>query len=488
MVAVRNSAGLSDDLIRLAAALESLDLRGSEYVGVDTSRRDRLVTTIRSYLVPRIEHPEAPFLVAVVGPTGSGKSTLVNSLSGMDLATTGPIRPTTTVPLVLTASSQPMVIGGVDCRVATGAAPILSQMSLVDTPDLDSTSSHHRVMAEAVIDHADVVVFVTSALRYADNVPWEVLRRARYRGAVVIPVLNRIGPDSGAAVQDFRRRLGDAGIDDDPVRVPEHFVGAGTAHVHSLAVRDLRRRLYWVARDRAEHQAGVVNRVLNSTTEQVRQLMADVTSLAAELDLVESDMTSGISSEASLSPRRRPWAAFPLPDVPTGRFKVKRWLGRSQPNPAELEAWETAVKAGVVAEAETRLRTAVTAYGAQVAVLRPREVSAVVAHARGELDAAVNRWLKKVESVGGGRLSAAIVVSASLTPVDATTTSTVLGIDHVGVVWRGREALDAALGKVFDRVGERLCEIWRLSVGDPTVDDLAGRLSAVAAAYQFADA
>ncbi len=490
MVAVRNSNGLTDDLAGLASALESLDLRGGTHLGVEMSLRDRLATTIRSYLLPRLENPDRPLLVALVGPTGAGKSTLINSLSGTEVATTGHLRPTTTIPLVLTADPESVAIGNVDAQVVAGKAPILGEMTLVDTPDLDSTATHHRIVAETVMDHADVVVFVTSALRYADSVPWEVLRRAKYRGAVVIPVLNRVGPDSGAAVNDFRRRLGDAGLDDDPVRIPEHFIGAGTGRVHTIAVRELRRRLYWVARDRREHQRAVVNRVLNSTTEQIRRLITDVTAMAAELDLIEAEMTSGIAAEAALAPRRRPWAAFPLPAVPSGRWKVRRWLHRSQPNPAELEAWENAVRAGVVAEAETRLLTAVTVYGAPVTSQNPRGVAAAVKDIRGLLNEAVEGWISAVHEQARPhpRLSAPLLISGALTQIDAATTATVLGSDHVRQIAGQREALNTRLVVVFEHMGQRLAELWRQSVGDPTVEDLAGRLARVAAAYQFADA
>ncbi|HEX9762587.1 MAG TPA: GTPase, partial [Acidimicrobiia bacterium] len=210
MVAVRRPLGLTDDLTRLAASLEALELRGSAAVAGFAATRDRLVSVIRSYLIPRIDNPDEPLLVVVAGPTGSGKSTLVNTLAGLDLSLTGPMRPTTTVPLVLTRAARHeagMSVGGVECVVRTGLAPILEHMSLIDTPDIDSTSVEHRVVAEILIDHADIVMFVTSALRYADNVPWEVLRRALSRGTTVIPVLNRVGAESGAALLDFRALL-----------------------------------------------------------------------------------------------------------------------------------------------------------------------------------------------------------------------------------------------------------------------------------------
>ena len=49
----------------------------------------------RSFLVPRARDLDAPLLVAIVGPTGSGKSSLLNTLAGKPVSRTGVLRPTT---------------------------------------------------------------------------------------------------------------------------------------------------------------------------------------------------------------------------------------------------------------------------------------------------------------------------------------------------------------------------------------------------------
>ena len=71
------------------------------------------------------------------------------------------------------------MVGGVECVTVEGAARILESLAFADTPDIDSTSARHREVAEIMIDHADIVVFVSSASRYGDLVPWEIIRRAR---------------------------------------------------------------------------------------------------------------------------------------------------------------------------------------------------------------------------------------------------------------------------------------------------------------------
>ena len=49
----------------------------------------------RTFLLPRARDLDAPLLVAIVGPTGSGKSSLLNTLAKAPLSKTGVLRPTT---------------------------------------------------------------------------------------------------------------------------------------------------------------------------------------------------------------------------------------------------------------------------------------------------------------------------------------------------------------------------------------------------------
>jgi len=100
VVAVRTADGLLRDLQRLASDLESQDLRSGRFTASRTEQtRDRLIRIIRSYrliriirsyLIPRLTNPEAPLCVVFAGPTGSGKSTLINSLSGLKVSETRP--------------------------------------------------------------------------------------------------------------------------------------------------------------------------------------------------------------------------------------------------------------------------------------------------------------------------------------------------------------------------------------------------------------
>ncbi len=187
--------------------------------------RDAIAFTIREYLLPRLDDLEAPARVVVVGSTGAGKSTLVNSIAGNHVTEPGALRPTTRLPVLwchqkyeadyafdyLTGygtsadAARPM-------RIVAGTDPLLEGVSILDAPDFDSVEEAHHEMADQLLAVADVCIFVTSAQRYADAVPWGFLEKAQRRGIPVVHVMNRITPGTDAAVDDYRSRLRERNI------------------------------------------------------------------------------------------------------------------------------------------------------------------------------------------------------------------------------------------------------------------------------------
>lgn len=207
------STGLIDALARLREELGTVRL-DLEVPGAGEARRvrDDLAAQVNDYLLPRLRQMDAPVLMVVGGSTGAGKSTLVNSLVGAVVSPAGVLRPTTRAPVL--ACHPDDVRWFDDQRIlpdlprATGGEPspgtlqlvrtpeLQPGLALLDSPDIDSVLAENRALASQLLAAADAWLFVTTASRYADAVPWEFLQAARDRGTALSVVLNRVPDDA----------------------------------------------------------------------------------------------------------------------------------------------------------------------------------------------------------------------------------------------------------------------------------------------------
>ena len=189
-----------------------------EAPGVDEARGERrkLLSQVDDYLLPRLRQSGAPLLVALVGSTGAGKSTLMNSLVGIQVSNTGTRRPTTNSPVLACHPSdarwfaenvflptlprvrqQGLAMPGRDgLLVLAENEGMPPGVALLDTPDIDSVVQAHREFAHQFLDASDLWLFMTSASRYADAAVWELLQQARERDASLAIVLSRVRPES----------------------------------------------------------------------------------------------------------------------------------------------------------------------------------------------------------------------------------------------------------------------------------------------------
>ncbi|MFR9777937.1 ABC transporter [Micromonospora sp. MS34] len=171
-----------------------------------------LTDQLDDYLLPRLARLDAPLLVVVGGSTGAGKSTLVNSLVQARVSAAGVLRPTTRSPVLvcnpadsawfrqgellpgLTRTNEPSDKPGTLHLVTAPALP--AGLAFLDAPDIDSVVDANRALAGQLLAAADLWLFVTTAARYADAVPWELLRSARARGTAIAMVLDRVPPEA----------------------------------------------------------------------------------------------------------------------------------------------------------------------------------------------------------------------------------------------------------------------------------------------------
>ena len=326
------------------------------------AERDRLVRIVGTYLIPRAKSPDSPLMVVFAGPTGAGKSTLLNSVAGVRYSEAGIVRPTTTRPLIVASESeQPGTVrlAGVECDLETGRAPILTHLTLVDTPDIDSTFTEHRRVAEIMMDAADVVIFVTSATRYHDAVPWEVLRRAVSRGAPVLCVLNRITVDSQPAVADYARLLRSEGMEDPLVPIHEQpFMPTGSL-LSEPVVRPIRAYLEEFVRGRRTHAVERFENVLDSVLRDCRTLVDASEEITAISDLVGASVRESLTGP-DLDVDLGSWHLDPVgldQALFTGRTRrrLERWLERKGPASPAIREARARIKDELVLKAHRRL-------------------------------------------------------------------------------------------------------------------------------------
>lgn len=484
MLAIEESSSrLVDKLDRLADALERLSL-GPRFPSL-AAERDRLARAVREYLIPRAADGATPVTVVFAGPTGSGKSTLINSLTGSDISAAGPLRPTTTVPLVLASSGDAgeiVTLAGIAYEVVRGNAPILDSLVLVDTPDIDSTSTEHRAVAESLIDRADVVVFVTSALRYSDAIPWQVLRRAESRGSDVVHILNRVDSANRAAVTDFPSRLASAGLNDEIITIAEHHLPPRDQRIPQLAIRPVRRKLVSLARERDGTAEHAFEQVLGTTVRQTQDLQRSLQSLAGDL----AASRSGLSFELQTRAARLDLTSAaddllpPLPDTESPR-KVRRWRRIARRLDLAKQTGRVVSRIeGVVHEDLRRWLFGDAEEGWHVRI----EPGQIVAVASPATRTAMEGWVEFVRNVAGDGAPRDSDIAEAVLLKEATDTShdrlaqAVLGVESAGMVERARAELTCRLEVVYEQVASHVYELLETQVGIP---DLGGVRTALAA-------
>ncbi len=319
---------------RLDALRSAVDLAGGRLDGDAVAFGQNVVAKADE----RLRHGTTHTLVALLGATGAGKSSLTNALVGSDVATTGVRRPTT-------STTMACVWGGDDMLTSSG--PLLDWLEIerrhlvpsddlgglvvLDVPDHDSVEVGHRLEMERIAEHCDLMVWVTDPEKYADAALHRYLSSLAGHDAVTILVLNktdRLDPAARQACEADLARLAEAdGITDPVVMSLSATTGDG--------VDRLRDRLATAVRD---------------TEAMAARLQADVAVAASEL--ARSNGTGPTTRSDSIDRRAADRLAADLVDA-TGIDKVTeavaagtrrdaaavmgwpytRWVRRFRPHP-----------------------------------------------------------------------------------------------------------------------------------------------------------
>ena len=257
-----------------------------------------LVAQLDDYLLPRLARLDAPLLVVVGGSTGAGKSTLVNSLVRAPVTKAGVLRPTTRSPVLVShPSDSPWFRNGQllpgltrTAESSTDAhtlqlvsAPALGPgLAFLDAPDIDSVVDRNRQLAAQLLAAADLWLFVTTAARYADAVPWELLTTARLRGTVIALVLDRVPAE---AAGEISAHLAEMLTARDMGAAPIFVLPESTLDGQGLLPEDVTRPLHdWFAKLAADSdaRAAVVKQTLDGALAALGPAVAGLADAADE--------------------------------------------------------------------------------------------------------------------------------------------------------------------------------------------------------------
>ena len=213
------------------------DSRLMDYEALESNRRhaDSLLKTFYwKSTLPR----DFPLIVCLVGGTGTGKSTVFNSLAGRQISEVGVRRPCTNKAILLVHVDIVPQLDDLTGREQHGWDEIsifphnlaeLKHLILVDTPDFDSVDQANRLIADSFFVISDILIVITSQEKYGDLLSRDLTRRAAAWGKDVIFLMNKVV--SNEAYDDYRRSFQNAGKESEPIRVkrmdpsPEYIEG-----------------------------------------------------------------------------------------------------------------------------------------------------------------------------------------------------------------------------------------------------------------------
>ncbi len=137
-------------------------------------------------------HSDHPFLLVMIGPFGSGKSSLINALLGDEVLPTGPIPTTERITILRYGEATGSSKSQDGAETVFHPAPLLKQISLVDTPGLESVFSQHSERTDSFLHRSDWVVVVMLATQALSAGNLKSLEALRDYGKRVIVVVNQV--------------------------------------------------------------------------------------------------------------------------------------------------------------------------------------------------------------------------------------------------------------------------------------------------------
>jgi GTP-binding protein EngB required for normal cell division len=189
-------------------------------------------------------------VVALVGGTGSGKSSLFNAISGLRFADVGALRPTTEVAAACVWGGEAEQLldflqVSPDRRIQRESEldgdheRALGGMVLLDLPDHDSVAVEHAVQVDRLLPLVDLLVWVVDPQKYADNALHErYLSALAGRSESMLVLVNQADTLTAGAVarvvEDVRQLLAADGLHEVRVLATSALAHTGIDEVRAV--------------------------------------------------------------------------------------------------------------------------------------------------------------------------------------------------------------------------------------------------------------
>ncbi|MDQ3592329.1 MAG: 50S ribosome-binding GTPase, partial [Actinomycetota bacterium] len=283
-------------------------------LGVASDRLDRVAVAEAEAVLrrsrERLRLSAGHTVVTLAGATGSGKSSLFNALTGLDLAGVGAKRPTTS--WATACAWDPLGAADLLDWLGVPARHQVSRLSMLDTtaednelrglvlldlPDHDSTEVAHHLEVDRLVQHADLLVWVLDPQKYADAALHErYLRPYAGHSDVMLIVLNQVDRldevERARTIADVRQLLDDDGLPDVALLAVSATEGIGITELKALLIQQLKQKQ--VARERvAAVVSAVAGRLAAAGGDAARDSRKPDADAARELLVDECTVASG---------------------------------------------------------------------------------------------------------------------------------------------------------------------------------------------------